>query len=346
MRELSSSRRMTRTEYNIWRATKLAKAHWWRALLILVLFVAMYWAIWPGDSPEWAGFRPYRIKRETYHADSSNDTREETIVREKKLWDWLELLIIPAVLASGAALLTNARTRADREAAEDKQREDRLQTYHVRMTELLLRENDEGLRESKPEDVIRDIARSRTLSTLRTLDGTRKGLLLRFLHESQLINVEGEEQEDGNPIVSLQDANLKGVDLEFAILRDANLRGADLRDADLGGANLRGADLRDVYLMGAELMGALLMGASLMNADLGGALLMGAILSGAFLRDANLSGADLMGAELRFTDLKDANLESANLSKANLNGAKVTEEQLAQAASLEGATMPDGTVHE
>ena len=276
MRELSSSRRMTRTEYNIWRATKLAKAHWWRALLILVLFVAMYWAIWPGDSPEWAGFRPYRIKRETYHADSSNDTREETIVREKKLWDWLELLIIPAVLASGAALLTNARTRADREAAEDKQREDRLQTYHVRMTELLLRENDEGLRESKPEDVIRDIARTLTLSTLRTLDGTRKGALLRFLHESQLIDVRREGEETENPIVNLEDANLAEADLRFTRLEGADLSLAYLRDADLTGANLQDANLTSAYLIGATLMGA----------DLGGA-----DLSLAYLRGANLQGS-------------------------------------------------------
>jgi uncharacterized protein YjbI with pentapeptide repeats len=39
-------------------------------------------------------------------------------------------------------------------------------------------------------------------------------------------------------------------------------------------------------------------------------------------------------------------LAGADLDKANLEGAKVTDEQLAQARSLEAATMPDGTVHE
>ena len=36
----------------------------------------------------------------------------------------------------------------------------------------------------------------------------------------------------------------------------------------------------------------------------------------------------------------------ADLSGANLEGAKVTLEQLDQAKSLKGATLPDGTVHE
>jgi uncharacterized protein YjbI with pentapeptide repeats len=53
----------------------------------------------------------------------------------------------------------------------------------------------------------------------------------------------------------------------------------------------------------------------------------------------------LSGADLRKTELEDANLSGADLSGADLSGAKgVTEEQLAQAKSLKGATMPDGYV--
>lgn len=44
-------------------------------------------------------------------------------------------------------------------------------------------------------------------------------------------------------------------------------------------------------------------------------------------------------------DLGGANLSEAILRQANLTGADVTEEQLAQAASLEGAIMPDGTTY-
>jgi uncharacterized protein YjbI with pentapeptide repeats len=65
--------------------------------------------------------------------------------------------------------------------------------------------------------------------------------------------------------------------------------------------------------------------------------LVGANLSGAYLIDTNLSGAYLF----------DTNLKDTNLSGANLSGATgVTEEQLEeQAKLLEGATMPDGSIH-
>ena len=46
------------------------------------------------------------------------------------------------------------------------------------------------------------------------------------------------------------------------------------------------------------------------------------------------------------TDLSGAKLDGACLGKANLYQATVTQEQLAQARSLDGATMPDGKVHE
>jgi uncharacterized protein YjbI with pentapeptide repeats len=71
--------------------------------------------------------------------------------------------------------------------------------------------------------------------------------------------------------------------------------------------------------------------ANLYQTDLGGA-----VLSGAVLYHVNLGGANLKGA----------NLVRADLTGANLSGAKVTSEQLGKAASLRGAAMPDGTVHE
>jgi hypothetical protein len=51
-------------------------------------------------------------------------------------------------------------------------------------------------------------------------------------------------------------------------------------------------------------------------------------------------------ADLRWADLRGANLSRADLSWATLIIARVTDEQLAQAKSLKGATMPDGTKHD
>jgi uncharacterized protein YjbI with pentapeptide repeats len=52
------------------------------------------------------------------------------------------------------------------------------------------------------------------------------------------------------------------------------------------------------------------------------------------------------GVTLFWASLVRANLHEANLEWANLSGANVTDEQLDQARSLKGATMPDGTKHE
>ncbi|MEM7029543.1 MAG: pentapeptide repeat-containing protein [Chloroflexota bacterium] len=70
-------------------------------------------------------------------------------------------------------------------------------------------------------------------------------------------------------------------------------------------------------------------------------------LAQADLSYLNLSGTDLSHADLRdtnlsYTDLTGVNLSQADLSRANLRGAKVTPEQLQQARSLEGATLPNG----
>lgn len=75
--------------------------------------------------------------------------------------------------------------------------------------------------------------------------------------------------------------------------------------------------------------------------------LKGASLGNAFLKDAGLSRADLSEADLSGADLRGADLSGAKLNGANLQWAQGwTHEQLDQAESLEGATMPDGMQYE
>jgi hypothetical protein len=114
---------------------------------------------------------------------------------ERPFWDWLGLLIIPLSLGLGGIWFNNQarkseqalareETENDRKIAEDRAREDALQRYLDRMQELIL---DKGLRRSEKDAEIRDVARARTLAVLRSLDGNRKGQLVRFLHEADLI---------------------------------------------------------------------------------------------------------------------------------------------------------------
>jgi uncharacterized protein YjbI with pentapeptide repeats len=145
---------------------------------------------------------------------------------------------------------------------------------------------------------------------------------------------------------NLRDAQLDRTELRGAILFDADLRGADLQRANLTGASLVGANLEGARLINANMRGANLVGANLEHAKLVGADLVDADLGGADLDGANLDGANLWRADLDGANLVDADLGGVNLTGANLTRATVTDEQLSGARSLEGATLPDGTVHE
>jgi uncharacterized protein YjbI with pentapeptide repeats len=303
---------------------------------------------------EWGGFTEYTTPKSDaveYHP-------------RRTLWDLLSLLVIPAVLLIAGALFTQrerekddrlARERAevDRELAEKRAEKDRelaatdlrdaaLREYFDRMSDLLL---NYKLAISSAEDPVRDVARTRTLTILRTLSGDseRKGSVVRFLYEAELI-------KGDTPVIELGGADLGKAGLQRASLQRANLRGTLLQEADLPWADLQGADLRkanlqDAKLPWADLREARLQGAYLYEANLQEAYLQGANLQQANLPRANLRKARLQVADLQGAVLQDADLQGAFLRGANLEGAIVTPEQLLEAANLDNATLPDGTIH-
>ena len=221
---------------------------------------------------------------------------------------------------------TNARQRprAERQAGNREQAAV-LATYQDRMAELLL---DKKLRESRPEDEVRKVARALTLTALSRLNQERRRALVSFLRAANLIG-------NGPSIIDLQRANLSGADLEGADLRRANLSYVDLTDADLSHANLHGADLSFAKLSIAQLVAT----------NLSETNLSGARLDHADLRRANLSAANLLGADLTSADLTNADLSGANLSHANLSAARVLDQDLDKAASLHKTILPDDSVH-
>jgi uncharacterized protein YjbI with pentapeptide repeats len=235
-------------------------------VVAITLIIVGYWF-------DWAGFNGYN-KITVAHTISG--TNAGTVIRTEEyqpgrtLWDWLQLLIIPVVLAVGGYVInltisrseqeaTKQRAKTERETTEDNQREAALQAYIDKMSELLL---ERQLRESKPEDEVRTIGRVQTLTVLRRLDAERKGNVLKFLKESSLI-----------------DCNKCIVDLRYAVLSGANLSGADLRETNLSEADLDEANLSEAYLTGSDLSRAYLIGANLTGVD----------LSCAKLTDANIT---------------------------------------------------------
>lgn len=306
---------------------------------------------------DWTGFGD---------CDFVKESSDEDYRPEKTLWDWLELLVIPVVLAVGGYIFnrvdkqaeldrTEQQARTERDLAQDAQREAALQTYFDRMTELLL---SQELHTSQPEDQVSRVARARTLAALRELDAVRKGSVIRFLAELQLIRWPkrviyiGEADLNGAYLqgaklgpIDLPETEMRNVDLSFADFEKSNLSKADLRHANLREAVLYQslanlADFRHAHLQGSGLSGSEIRGAKFNYADLTGAFLAEAILDG-----SDLSNAIMVRTALEKADLTNAILTNAILDGSNLIQAVVTPEQLAQAKSLKGATMPDGSIH-
>src|SRR6266478_260197 len=261
----------------------------------------------------------------------------------KTLWDWMQLLSVPAALAASAFLFYLALSRNEqktarrrdqtgRAIASDNQREDLLQGYLSQLSELLL---GNQLRLSDPHSEGRYLARAQTMTILPRLDATRKRSLLLFLYESKLVNTEGVAgiiQLKGVDLnrVDLHKANLRGVDLSGADLSKADLSTADLSTADLSTARLSEADLRGADLRGADLRGADLREVQLSKADLSKANLSGANLSGTYLRETDFGRANLTGANLSMSFLSKTNLRGAKLGGVDLSGADLSEARLSK----------------
>jgi len=240
----------------------------------------------------------------------ANNTGFET----KTLWDWMELLIIPLFLAGGVFYLNRSERTTEREIAIDRQQEAALQSYLDRMTELLL-EKDLGNTENEE---VRLVAKTRTLTVLRGLDGQRKRYVLQFLRDARLL---GALVPVKSPVF-----NLEGADLRYADLRDADLSSIDLHET-----NLQYADLRGVRLFETNFKKANLRYANLQNAS----------LSRSFFIETDLSNANM-----RNVFFKDTNVTDAILQFADLKGATVLPPQTLEfVKTLKGATMPDGTKH-
>lgn len=189
---------------------------------------------------------------------------------DKKKRDWIDLLAIPIVLALVGAGLSWLNNAFQQKLADNRQRDAVVTQYIQNMKELLL-DKDRPLRESKENDVSRDVARIFTTTTLQQLtsdedkngQNKQKASVLLFLSLSNLIKT-------SEPIVMLG-SSILGSDMDFsgAYLPEGYLEGAALSGVNLSNANLTGA-----YLNQANLAATRLDNANLKNAQLDGAYLL------------------------------------------------------------------------
>lgn len=284
-------------------------------------------------------------------------------------WRWgfyektgLDLLQIFAGLAASVLIpvAVHALSVQQEKTAEDNQRQEVLSKYYDQMSKLLIEQEEldrsnsksdakniaDGNAEQIPNQStdqeremkyrwILSMARARTLSTFRQLgqDGERRGQLLKFLYEAELIGGQCEIDEKTlqsqgcrHSILPLDGARLEGLAFDSAI--------------QLTGVNLEGASLAKAKLPGIDLTSAIMTKARLQNANLAKALLDNAQMAVSNLEGANLSNASLVKANLKTANLKGANLSGANLQDANLEGADLRDADL-RGADLTGASLKD-----
>jgi uncharacterized protein YjbI with pentapeptide repeats len=349
------------------------------SLLVALLAIPTVWAIYLSAHAyvwaDWTGFGPYTG---TLPAEDRGKTLWDWL---QVLIVPLALAVVAYVFSTtqkkNEAVIARRNRNKDIEIAADRFREEALQLYLDRMAELLLKEN---LLETKNDanSNVRKIAQVQTVTTLRKVDTARQNIITQYLRDAGLasfllvkafmknIDLHGADlsvldlsgadlraaglQESQLSGTLLSGANLNEVDLSRGTLNAANLYGAKLRKANLYQADLQDANLIEADLIEADLrqssqFGARLMKANLSRANLSDSSLFAANLSATNLYAANLSNVDLREATLSMTDFRQANLTGANLSGVDLHKANISKEQLAQAGSLKGATLPDGPHH-
>jgi hypothetical protein len=153
--------------------------------------------------------------------DSQRGFLQPPIEAKKSRWgfhgmtvrDWLQLLIVPFVLAilgiaftllldtrqqafeerraQQAQKIENQRAEAERELAKQRAQDEALQAYLGQMSSLLL---EKDLRNSEEGSEARTLARARTLTVLGRLDPSRKTAVMQFLVEAAL--VKGVDERD------------------------------------------------------------------------------------------------------------------------------------------------------
>ena len=132
------------------------------------------------------------------------------------LWDWIKLLVVPAVIAGGGIWFNAQQRERDKQIADARAQDEALQAYLDQMSQLL----------THTEGPLKDtLARARTLTVLSRLDGVRKASVLRFLYESDLINKD-------RRVLGLNGADLSGVDFSAANILSDHMYQENMRLTD------------------------------------------------------------------------------------------------------------------
>jgi hypothetical protein len=253
----------------------------------------------------------------------------------KFVWDWLQLIIVPLVLAIGGIVYGSQQEQLQQRHADDQYNLTVLTNYEDQVINVVgtyhmlsvLSQSPEGVAPAPTPDadyqaggevlnnIVGEAFGNATLNVPGRLDQSKKGTFLQFLAFLGLL----QEPQEGGPVVKVAGSDLRGARLPNAILRGTDLEGIILTHADLKGANLANAQLNGGHFEGADLTRADLQGTMLdqahfnlahldfaclrriqsaTNTDFTGAYLHGAILPGMHFKDPGetFGGTNITGA--------------------------------------------------
>lgn len=212
-----------------------------------------------------------------------NQSENEKI---KTLWDWLDLLIVPASIGIiGWIYKEYEKSKEERRLKEDKY-SDTLDSYFKVMTDLML---NSKLPKNKQS---RKIARTRTIVALENLDGERKGQIFQFLKETKLLDK-----------IDILGANFSEGDFEGLVFRNQILKGI----------NFKNSNFDNSYLDGSQFVSCDFDSCTFSNSSLIGVDFFYSKLNNSSIRNTDITTVKFEGVELNNADLRNTKILSSQL---------------------------------
>ncbi len=246
--------------------------------IAIIFFIIAYWAFYPTEAPIETGFDKY------------NEAKSGP--RGKTLWDWMNLLVVPVLIALTAWSFKEIEKRNTQSSERERAQNETLDSFIKIMTELII---NNKLISQTPSPESKIIARTRIMLALSNLDRMKKGQVLQFLFESSLINQE--------PKINLNGGDIKNAVLDGIVLSSSEIKGAYFNKASIKNSNLSNANFTSCNFSEAN-------------------------FSNSLMENTDLSYSNLTSAKLRNINLDSINFEGAVLTKADLRGSSITQNQL------------------
>lgn len=224
----------------------------------------------------------------------------------------VEIIATPITLFLIAQSVTKKLAEQERQAREQREKQEAFKSYLIQMTALLV---DRQLAQQSHDSPISQAARALTISLIYELDEKRNQQLIEFLSNARLIQ-HNFNSDNSSPSL-LRGANLRKCELSECNFTQADLRGCNLSNAKLNKSNFRLANLEDALFVFANLREATL-DKVICNSQTS-------------FENSNLDRAILSNIpELYKDNFNKVSLNRAELAYINLNSVDLTEQDFSQ----------------